>query len=444
LTIQFNNLLNSSNEATHSHQSRHEPRRHLVSIHIFEQIIDVFEKATAFESVVTLAQGESLIFKTMPMLAKELEFLGSSQIQGEQKAKIAITMIYDYWIQKRSKLRKPLLRKFWPLTASHDTNPHLVFRPREKGKYRLRKKRQNDIETLRKMKQLRCDFDKVRVLLDLIRSREQLNRTMFDLRTEWFDQRMYDMTDTSGLPRLSDRLSFNEIEELTNVPTLIDIHKSDRSRKNKRKKVSLGGDVLNEPIPMDGNVDASSIDMLLAPTQQVNVASAENPISFLDPLPTRDIFAVSWEKAVPFITSYVDSHPVPTFRFRHRPRIGRGGRVIIDRLPLSYGSDYVPTQVYRAGDELVSTKTDNQLLDLLPMPLDYSLLSRRIEEISAAILTEDDMDQEKIYTKTSNFSMTTSYDMGKNNPKEILVRMDDWLTSDENAYGEEKYVIGPI
>jgi hypothetical protein len=111
---------------------------------------------------------------------------------------------------------------------------------------------------------------------------------------------------------------------------------------------------------------------------------------------------------------------------------------------LSYGSDYVPTQVYRAGDELVSTKTDNQLLDLLPMPLDYSLLSRRIEEISAAILTEDDMDQEKIYTKTSNFSMTTSYDMGKNNPKEILVRMDDWLTSDENAYGEEKYVIGPI
>jgi len=447
LTVQYNNLISSTHESTGiRHHNKYEPRRHLVPIYIFEKIIDILEKATAFESVVTLAQGEALIFKTMPLLTKVFDCLGSSQIQGGQRAKISITIIYDYWVQKRSRLRKPLLRQFWPLTATHDTNPHLVFRPREKGKYRLRKKRQNDLDTLRKMKQLRCDFDKIRVLMDLIRSREQLNTAMFELRTEWFDQRMYDMTDTSGLPRLSNRLSLNKIEELAKAPTLIDIQKSDKGRKNKRKKVSLVGDVSNELIPMDGAVEASSTDMLLPTTQQFNIASVENPISFLDPLSTRDVFAVSWEKAVPFITSYVDSHPVPTFRFRHRPRIGRGGRVIIDRLPLPCSSSLTPTQVYRAGDDLISTKMDHQVLEMLPRPLDYTLLSRRIEEISAAMVAEDDFDQEKVQTqlKPGNLPMMIRMDVSKSNPKEILIRLDDWLTSDDNPYGEEKYVLGPV
>lgn len=40
--------------------------------------------------------------------------------------------VYQYWVSKRQRYKKPLLRRFWPVTSINDTNPHLVFRPREK------------------------------------------------------------------------------------------------------------------------------------------------------------------------------------------------------------------------------------------------------------------------------------------------------------------------
>jgi hypothetical protein len=43
--------------------------------------------------------------------------------------------VYGYWVSKRQRFKKPLLRKFWPVTSINDTNPHLVFRPREKERY---------------------------------------------------------------------------------------------------------------------------------------------------------------------------------------------------------------------------------------------------------------------------------------------------------------------
>ncbi|KAH8057222.1 hypothetical protein JL722_6870 [Aureococcus anophagefferens] len=52
---------------------------------------------------------------------------------------------------RRSKLGKPLLRRFWPKTAPTDTNPHCVFRPREKERYKLRKHRKND-EAVKRLK----------------------------------------------------------------------------------------------------------------------------------------------------------------------------------------------------------------------------------------------------------------------------------------------------
>jgi enhancer of polycomb-like protein len=447
LKSQLSDLFSSTDD-TVSTNYRHEDHRELAPVHIFEHIMDILEKATAFESVVTLVQGEKLILEKIPKLGKFFDSLGSPHIQGDQKAKIAITVIYDYWIQKRSKLRKPLLRKFWPCTASHDTNPHLVFRPREKGKYKLRKKRQNDMDTLRKMKQLRSDFDKVRVLLELIRSREQLNSTMFDLRTEWFDQRLYDMTDSSGLPRHSDRLSFKKIDDLLSIPMMVDIYKLDKGRKNKRKKGAVGFDIFSQPSLLqtshtDGNTEVNSNDPFQSPALQRNIASLENPISFLDPLSTRDIYAVSWENSIPCITSYVDSHPLPTYCFRHRPRVGRGGRVIIDRLPVIFDFDKEPIQVFRAGDELNAARPTNQLLDLLPKPLDYSLLSRRIEEISATMLMKEEMHQVRSAPSKVNTS-TNAEDIGKASLREILVRRDDWITTDSNSHGEEQYVIGPV
>ena len=34
--------------------------------------------------------------------------------------------VYRFWKDKRSRLGKPLLRRFWPVTPSNDTDPHKV------------------------------------------------------------------------------------------------------------------------------------------------------------------------------------------------------------------------------------------------------------------------------------------------------------------------------
>lgn len=45
------------------------------------------------------------------------------------------SQVWGYWAAKRQRFKKPLLRRFWPITSINDTNPHLVFRPREKERY---------------------------------------------------------------------------------------------------------------------------------------------------------------------------------------------------------------------------------------------------------------------------------------------------------------------
>jgi enhancer of polycomb-like protein len=105
-----------------------------------------------------------------------------------------IQQVYTYWLNKRSRLRKPLLRRYWPVISSSDVNPHQVFRIRpekEQNKRRLRKKRHNDVETYRKMKQLQLDMKyKLGSLCELITKREEVNKTIIELSNVYFEQRL--------------------------------------------------------------------------------------------------------------------------------------------------------------------------------------------------------------------------------------------------------------
>ena len=376
-----------------------------LTISLFEQMIDIMENATAFDTIIRLDQAEKLFAAKLslpksPMVAK----------------------VYNYWVSKRCKLRKPLLRKYWPVTAINDTNPHMVFRPREKEKYTLRKKRKNDMDAFRKMQLLRKDFERVRMLLDMVRRREKLSRSIVDIRQELFEQHMYDCFNTSGFPR-STRLDLNELEGLLRLPNngAYSLDSSSLAsmgcqKKGKRKR--------------DGTLEDSSI-FFSAPSIVTNEGTyssgqfdQQTPSSgvplFAQPLPSREKMVTSWENATPYVANYVEGRASSVSEFRHRGRIGRGGRLCIDRLPCAINM-HLPTRYthYVGGaPPYASLKPAHTLLDLMPPPLDYKATRMKIAEICAQ-WSDDEDDAE-------------------------LVKVTDWINTDEQTWGEEKLTIGPL
>ncbi len=559
MTIEQVLLLNPkylySQHSTRSLLQKYNPK---LPLPIFEKIMDTLEKATGFESIMTISQAEQLLVMKVPQLVDIFGPLSAMERQREEEMEeqyvsrwlknkhittiaepdsssssslaqprpplptlappvtlpTVIHQVYNYWVAKRSKLKKPLLRRYWPATSASDPNPHQVFRQRDKEKRRLRKKRQNDTEAYKKMKQLKLDFERVGVLCELILKREEVNRNLVELTNEYFKERWYSWTDTTGVPRrlqqninnsgnLMNRgkmLMMMENGVLQNVPKYFDDGPILRLRGSKKRQRpaaqnTLGGGwnaevrelspippnfavstgVLLPPFPSTNNpamLSSSSASMTLVspqgikpnpllpgggfvvpvpppppPPKNIVVAGHDGGYpapNFLQPLASRDSHPIpNWDDAVPSIPSYVNGHLITqTDRFRHRPRLGRGGRIIIDRIPIptcNYSNEgpcqgnsistspAAPTVVTygspmkRSGYDIgtlgadgpnysvTANPNDNNLYDaksapkappakcladLLPKSLgDTIVLSRRIEEICALGLMEDYQNQ---------------------------------------------------
>jgi enhancer of polycomb-like protein len=434
--LHFRAIVGISGENHDEASSRLGPQ---LSLELFERIMDIMDKATAFESIITISQAEVLIQAKIPQVYRMFPVKAR---QGVVSVKHVIQEVYNYWIQKRSKLKRPLLRRFWPVTSTDDTNPHMVFRPREKEKYKLRKKRQNDANAYRKMKQLRDDFDNLRAVLEIARHREELQRVYIKLQVDLFQQQLYDAIDTSGYARPSKRLNKSEVSRLFNeAPSHFDIRIGGRKAKRTRQANGLSSSLPTISFPFaTGKKDMGRSGPVTA--SAVNVAGRNNgdpAPNFLQPVPTRESYVTSWEGAVPYVPTYDDSRIQPTYRFRQRPRVGRGGRLCVDRLPLpsQNQSGLLPEIVYTAGYGMLrSLDPKERLLDLLPKPLDHALVSRRVEALSVAAIEEDFAAQK--------LNPIMPGDGEENDGDEVIVRLDEWLETDEQEWGEERYAIGPI
>lgn len=431
---------NSAAVVGSSIRSTHRPK---LALKLFELMLNLLEKATAFEAIITTHQADILFQTKIPQL---YDTFPTKTRPGAVTVKHVIQDVYNYWVQKRSKLRRPLLRRFWPVTSGDDTNPHLVFRPREKEKYKLRKKRQNDTNAYRKMKQLRDDFDNLRSVLDLVRRREEIYRAHVKLQIDLFQQRLYDAIDTSARARPSRTLRKDEVEQLLDVPSYFDVHLGGRKAKRARKN---GSNCLQASLPVSAaplSLDVKDKSALLlgsgADVTVVNVAGRNNGLpapNFLHPLSTRETYVTSWEGAVPHVPAYVDSYAQPTYRFRHRPRVGRGGRLCIDRFPqaLPQHPSLAPVTVYTAGYSMQrSLEPKERLLELLPQPLNHSALSRKIETLSIAAIKED--------VEARKMSAMAGGETNENDGDEVIVKLEDWLETDDQPWGEERYAVGPI
>eukprot|EP00937_MAST-01D_sp_MAST-1D-sp2_P005013 g5013.t1 len=154
-----------------------DPRYQLAS-GMMARMIDVLEKASGKIAPQLIGQRE----------AEEL-FVRKLSLYRSATNKVSVD-VYQYWVAKRHKLKKPLLRRFWRPTSMNDTNPHLVFRPREKERYKLRKHRKNDMDAFRKMQQLRHDLERARRLMELIQRRETIKAVLTRYQLDGFRQQL--------------------------------------------------------------------------------------------------------------------------------------------------------------------------------------------------------------------------------------------------------------
>lgn len=320
--------------------------RYQISPATFAKMLDVLEKASALinPNVITPAEAEEVFARTLEMVKTPLN-------------RVTVD-VYNYWVQKRAALKRPLLRKYWPQTPLNDTNPHLVFRPREKERYKLRKHRKNDMDGYRKLQQLRADCDRVRQLLDLVKRREKAKRLGIDFLDEIRRQAVHELTSRD-----------------VRVPELpVDYDDRSKSRKAKKKKKTKharrdgDGDDSSADAAANGSRDAldhgagsvsangvESSKSAVAGASSVGgsaPASSVRVATFLD----RSAGLDDDDDAHDLKSPYYPSYPLPSShlmaslfaqppKFRCRGRIGRGGRLVIDRIPVPPSRYYGPTEV---------------------------------------------------------------------------------------------------
>lgn len=141
----------------------------------FEEMLDRLEKSSG-QSVVTFPDAKTLL--------KEDDDL--------------ITAVYDYWLEKRLKTQRPLIPtvKTELRAGAAANNPYLAFRRRTE-KMQTRKNRKNDETSYEKMLKLRRDLSRAVTLLEMVKRREKTKRELLHLTIEVYEKR-YQAGDFSG------------------------------------------------------------------------------------------------------------------------------------------------------------------------------------------------------------------------------------------------------
>lgn len=402
-----------------------------LTIYLFEQMIDILEKATEFETIVRLDQAEKLFHeKIVSCPPPSYTSGGSTGDGGGSLPDLMIERVYNYWVQKRCKLKKPLLRKYWPVTSIHDTNPHMVFRPRDKEKYKLRKKRQNDMDAFRKMQLLRKDMERLRSILDLVIRRERLLAKVVDIREEIFEQHRYDCFNTSGYTRIS-KLDFQELQTLFYGTTS---HNLCLENLASPTGVSASAALKANATSYRRKRDATAMAIGSASEEHSSGNMTYPNLSTTK----REQIVTSWNNLAPYVPSYVDGRISTIQEFNHRGRVGRGGRLCIDRLPVVFGNSDSAVNSRRRRTHYVggegpwlSLPPASSILDLMPPTLDVKQTRMKIAEICAQWSEEE----EEVEELNNANNSTTHVE---------LVKVSDWINTDEQPWGEEKLVIGPI
>lgn len=319
----------------------------------FEEMMDRLEKGSG-QTVVQLHEAKGLL--------KEDDDL--------------IIAVYDYWLNKRLKAVSMLGVPLTPVVKTEHrvgtaaNTPYLAFRRRTE-KMQTRKNRKNDETSYEKMLKLRRDLSRTVTLLELVKRREKTKREHLHLTIEIFEKR-YQAQDFSGqllaelsaikaprpafAPIFSNQFGLNQQHWLSKVPIKEEVllpRKEKRQYKRRKHKGSIGGVISRGSYLMSslqGSQDAlASSEEELESTrpefQELSQCDSEGMFSFrrkfgCNYLPPTSGFG-NWPWCGKDENGGGDKRfrycptNIATPRVKHiglaRKRVGRGGRIILDR-----------------------------------------------------------------------------------------------------------------
>ncbi|XP_041460360.1 enhancer of polycomb homolog 1-like [Lytechinus variegatus] len=336
-----------------------------------------------------------------------------------------IIAVYDYWLNKRVRVGHALIPevKQEKRDGSTSNNPYVAFRRRTE-KMQTRKNRKNDEVSYEKMLKLKRDLSKAVTLLEMVKRREKSKRENLHLTIEIFEKR-YQMDDFSGT-------IYAECEELSKkqpsftIPAIPngnqystwgakDENLVKKKREYKKRKHKTSSDKPRQSTsssPRDRHVVEPRIsDEDTTVTQPSKVQSLSDQEEENDP---DGIYAFRRKKGCNYHApnpelvcgwpwSEGQHKGLMERRYRYcctsirrprkcigfsRRRIGRGGRIILDRARTMWDDelDDVDDRSYPRSPSPVSSsdEEDYPVSPVDPRPSQTSLpLSQLLEEIKA-------------------------------------------------------------
>ncbi|KAA0147246.1 hypothetical protein FNF29_07507 [Cafeteria roenbergensis] len=155
-----------------------------------------------FERVMDALEQEAGRTDSMPTLTEASRVVAERTGLKRTGANSTLDDVYTYWRRKRERLKKPLLRRFWPPTSENNADPHATFRQRTKERYRLRRtRRSDDMASYRKLADVRQTLARAMALLDMVHTREQAKLELARIAVDSFEQAVFEATDTTGTTR---------------------------------------------------------------------------------------------------------------------------------------------------------------------------------------------------------------------------------------------------
>ena len=309
--------------------------------------------------------------------SKALELPEAKVIAGARnpEEESLITEIYDYWVEKRLKTQIPLrptVRQEKREGAS-SKSPYIAFRKRTE-KMQTRKNRKNDEASYEKMLKLKRDLNRAVNLLDLVKKRERMKRDHLSITVDIFKRR-YELGDYSGqilaeVTALQSARSQNNVNSYRDqdgkLSRSIDGHarkrREYRKRQNNQNNISQNRSTTDQ-FEFEDSDDDSFKNRIASDDDEDDEDGPDGPYTFKRKGGCHYLAPRQEPGNWPWYSSDESSQTQSKYnKYKYcitylsagsmvdrciglaRRRIGRGGRVILDRMypPEDYlGSDYV-------------------------------------------------------------------------------------------------------